>query len=76
MENFEGIMMFDQNVVSHLELLRVPYTGCNPRGLMLARDKALSKTRSPTTACRCPSSRSSASAAPCSGPSASSSRSS
>ena len=44
MENFEGIAMFDQNVVSHLELLRVPYTGCNPRGLMLARDKALSKT--------------------------------
>jgi D-alanine-D-alanine ligase len=44
MENFEGIAMFDQNVVSHLELLRVPYTGCNPRGLMLSRDKALSKT--------------------------------
>jgi D-alanine-D-alanine ligase len=35
---------FDHNVVSYLELLRVPYTGCNPRGLMLARDKALSKT--------------------------------
>jgi D-alanine-D-alanine ligase len=44
MEHFEGIAMFDQNVVSHLELLRIPYTGCNPRGLMLARDKALSKT--------------------------------
>lgn len=44
MESFEGIGMFDQNVVSYLELLRVPYTGCNPRGLMLARDKALSKT--------------------------------
>lgn len=44
MESFEGISMFDQNVVSYLELLRVPYTGCNPRGLMLARDKALSKT--------------------------------
>ncbi len=44
MENFEGIAMFDQNVVSYLELLRVPYTGCNPRGLMLSRDKALSKT--------------------------------
>ena len=35
--------MYDQNVVSYLELLHVPYTGCNPRGLMLARDKALSK---------------------------------
>ncbi len=44
MESFEGISMFDQNVVSYLELLRVPYTGCNPRGLILARDKALSKT--------------------------------
>jgi D-alanine-D-alanine ligase len=44
MENFEGVHMFDQNVVSHLELLRIPYTGCNPRGLMLSRDKALSKT--------------------------------
>jgi D-alanine-D-alanine ligase len=44
MENFEGVAMFDQNVVSHLELLRIPYTGCNPRGLMLSRDKALSKT--------------------------------
>ena len=32
-----------QNVVSYLELLRIPYTGCNPRGLMLARDKGLSK---------------------------------
>jgi D-alanine-D-alanine ligase len=44
MENFEGVAVFDQNVVSHLELLRIPYTGCNPRGLMLSRDKALSKT--------------------------------
>ena len=35
--------MLDQNVVSYLELVQVPYTGCNPRGLMLARDKALSK---------------------------------
>jgi D-alanine-D-alanine ligase len=29
--------------VSYLELLGLPYTGCNPRGLILARDKALSK---------------------------------
>jgi D-alanine-D-alanine ligase-like ATP-grasp enzyme len=35
--------VYDQNVVSYLELLHVPYTGCNPRGLMLARDKVLSK---------------------------------
>ena len=43
MEAFAGVPTFDQNVVSYLELLRLPYTGCNPRGLILARDKALSK---------------------------------
>jgi D-alanine-D-alanine ligase len=43
MEAFAGIPTFDQNVVSYLELLHLPYTGCNPRGLILARDKALSK---------------------------------
>ena len=43
MEAFAGITTFDQNVVSYLELLRLSYTGCNPRGLILARDKALSK---------------------------------
>lgn len=43
LEHFHGVPLFDQNVVSYLELLRVPYTGCNPRGLMLARDKGLSK---------------------------------
>ena len=35
--------VYDQHVVSYLELMRQPYTGCNPRGLMLAHDKALSK---------------------------------
>jgi D-alanine-D-alanine ligase len=43
MEAFAGVTTFDQNVVSYLELLRLRYTGCNPRGLILARDKALSK---------------------------------
>jgi D-alanine-D-alanine ligase len=43
MEAFADVTTFDQNVVSYLELLRAPYTGCNPRGLILARDKALSK---------------------------------
>ena len=43
MEAFAGVPTFDQNVVSYLELLRLAYTGCNPRGLILARDKALSK---------------------------------
>ena len=43
LEEFHGETAYDQNVASYLELLRVPYTGCNPRGLMLARDKDLSK---------------------------------
>jgi len=43
LEEFHGIALYDQHVVSYLELLRQPYTGCNPRGLTLAHDKALSK---------------------------------
>ena len=43
LEEFHGISIYDQHVVSYLELLRQPYTGCNPRGLMLSHDKALSK---------------------------------
>jgi D-alanine-D-alanine ligase len=43
LEAFHEVGTFDQNVVSYLELLRLPYTGCNPRGMFLARDKALSK---------------------------------
>jgi D-alanine-D-alanine ligase len=43
LEAFASVTTFDQNVVSYLELLRAAYTGCNPRGLILARDKALSK---------------------------------
>ena len=43
LEEFDGDALMDQNVVSYLELLGVPYTGCNPRGLIIARDKALAK---------------------------------
>jgi len=43
LEQFHGEAVYDQNVASYLELLRIPYTGCNPRGLMLARGKDLSK---------------------------------
>ena len=43
LEEFDGVAVYDQHVVSYLELLHLPYTGCNPRGLMLARDKALTK---------------------------------
>jgi D-alanine-D-alanine ligase len=43
LEDFHDVPIYDQNVASYLELLGVPYTGCNPRGLMLARDKGISK---------------------------------
>jgi D-alanine-D-alanine ligase len=43
LEEFLGRQELDHQVVSYLELMQVPYTGCHPRGLMLARDKALSK---------------------------------
>ena len=43
LEEFDGIAKYDQHVVAFLELLRQPYTGCNPRGLTLSRDKVLSK---------------------------------
>jgi D-alanine-D-alanine ligase len=42
-EQFDGLPFFDQHVVSYLELRKQKYTGCNPRGLTLARDKALTK---------------------------------
>jgi D-alanine-D-alanine ligase len=44
LEQFQGEVIYDQNVASYLELTRIPYTGCNPRGLMLARGKDMSKT--------------------------------
>jgi D-alanine-D-alanine ligase len=43
LEEFQGIVTYDQYVVAFLELMRQPYTGCNPRGMMISRDKALSK---------------------------------
>jgi len=43
LEEFHGVTVYDQHVVSYLELLKQPYTGCNPRGLMLSHDKALCK---------------------------------
>jgi D-alanine-D-alanine ligase len=43
LEEFHGLSLYDYHVASYLELMRQKYTGCNPRGLMLAHDKALSK---------------------------------
>jgi D-alanine-D-alanine ligase len=41
LEEFDGYPLFDQHVVSYLELIKQKYTGCNPRGLTLTHDKAL-----------------------------------
>jgi D-alanine-D-alanine ligase len=43
LEEFSGVVTYDSAIVSFLELKRQPYTGCNPRGLLLSKDKALSK---------------------------------
>lgn len=43
LEEFQGIVSYDHYMVAWLELRRMPYTGCNPRGMMLSRDKVLSK---------------------------------
>jgi D-alanine-D-alanine ligase len=43
LDEFSGIISYDHYVVAYLELLRQRYTGCNPRGMMLSRDKVLTK---------------------------------
>ncbi|MEM6473482.1 MAG: D-alanine--D-alanine ligase, partial [Planctomycetota bacterium] len=43
LEEFHGVVTYDFAIISYLELMQQPYTGCNPRGLMLSKDKALSK---------------------------------
>jgi D-alanine-D-alanine ligase len=40
---FQDVGAFQVHLVSYLELLGVPYTGCNPRGILLSRDKAVCK---------------------------------
>src|SRR3954468_16703899 len=52
LEEFDGIVTYDQHVVAFLELLRQPYTGCNPRGLLLSRDKPLCKQPRPALVAR------------------------
>ena len=41
MEEFRGEGVFDFHLASYLEARGVPYTGCNPRGLALSRNKFL-----------------------------------
>ncbi|MFT4843120.1 MAG: D-alanine-D-alanine ligase [Planctomycetota bacterium] len=41
--DFHDITAYESHVVSYFELLKLPYTGCNPRGILLGNDKVLSK---------------------------------
>jgi D-alanine-D-alanine ligase len=43
LDEFSGIVSYDHYVVAYLELMQQTYTGCNPRGMMLSRDKVLTK---------------------------------
>lgn len=43
LEEFHGVGVYDHHVVSYMELMKQHYTGCNPRGLLLAHDKSLAK---------------------------------
>jgi D-alanine-D-alanine ligase len=43
LEAFDDVVTWDQNVVAYFELMKLPFTGCNSRGLMLGRDKAIAK---------------------------------
>ena len=43
LDEFQGIISHDHYVVAYLELIKQRYTGCNPRGMMLSRDKVLTK---------------------------------
>jgi D-alanine-D-alanine ligase len=40
---FQDVGLYQVHVTSYLELLGVPFTGCNSRGILLARDKAVAK---------------------------------
>ncbi len=43
LEEFHDSVLYDHHIASYLELMQQAYTGCNPRGLLIAHDKALTK---------------------------------
>ncbi len=43
LSHFHGAAVYESALVSWLELHKQPYTGCNPRGIFVANDKALCK---------------------------------
>ena len=48
---FQDVGAHQVHVASYLELLNVPYTGCNPAGILLTRDKAMAKPSRGTICC-------------------------
>ncbi len=42
-DEFRGQSVNDWKIAGFLEILGVPYTGCGPRGLLLSKDKVLTK---------------------------------
>jgi D-alanine-D-alanine ligase len=42
-DQFKNNRSFDQNIVSHLEILGLPFTGCGAAGLLLCKHKGISK---------------------------------
>lgn len=43
LEEFAGYGDFESHIVSYLEMNRIAYTGCNSKGLQIAKDKGLTK---------------------------------
>ena len=43
LEDVYTVIPYDHNMISYLELLGMAYTGCNPLGLLISRDKGLTK---------------------------------
>lgn len=43
LEEFRDMPQYDHAVVSYFDLIGMAYTGCGPRGMVLARDKGISK---------------------------------
>jgi D-alanine-D-alanine ligase len=43
LEEFHGVPSYDHAIVSYLELMRQHYTGCNPVGLLLSKNKSFAQ---------------------------------
>jgi len=52
-ESFYGNRAFEPNIPALLDLMRIPYTGSQPDGLLLCKDKALASRCSLTTTSAC-----------------------